>query len=107
MRVPLAWRNVVHERARAAVGIAGTLRRAPAGTGIEQIPDGIKIAGLQGGPDPPGQRGWLFRGAGIIWHEDLPLPCKAGHSSVDATGNRAGQPAPLARRPATGDRNTA
>ena len=31
----------------AAVGIAGTLRRAPAGTGIEQIPDGIKIAGLQ------------------------------------------------------------
>ncbi len=76
----------------AAVGIAGTLRRAPAGTGIEQIPDGIKIAGLQGGPDPPGERGRLFRGTGIVWHEDLRLRCKAGRSSLDATDTRAGQP---------------
>ncbi len=59
----------------AAIGVAGTLRRPPAGTRVEQIPDGIKIAGLQGGPDPPGEHGRLFRGAGIIWHDDL--PCSA------------------------------
>jgi hypothetical protein len=56
----------------AAVGVAGTLWRTPAGTGAEQIPDRIKIAGLQGGPDSSGERGRVFRGAGIIWHEDLP-----------------------------------
>ncbi len=59
----------------AAVGAAGTLRRTPADTGVEQIPDGIKVAGLRGGPDSSGERGRLFRGAGIIWHEDL--PCRA------------------------------
>ena len=39
-----------------AVGVAGTLRRTPAGTGAEQIPDRIKIAELQGGPDSSGER---------------------------------------------------
>src|SRR5580658_1367347 len=56
----------------AAVGVAGTLRRTPAGIAAEQIPDRIKIAGLQGGPDSSGERGRLFRGAGVIWHEELP-----------------------------------
>jgi hypothetical protein len=56
----------------AAVGIAGTLWRTPARTVAEQIPDRIKITGLQGGPDSSGQHGWLFCGAGTIWHEDLP-----------------------------------
>ena len=56
----------------AAAGVAGTLWRTPAGTGAEQTPDRIKIAGLEGGPDSSGERGRLFLGAGIIWHEDLP-----------------------------------
>ena len=51
-----------------AVGVVGTLRCAPAGAGVEQMPDGIQIAGLQGEPDSFGQ----LLGAGIVWHEDLP-----------------------------------
>ena len=59
----------------------------PAGTVAEQIPDRIKIAGLQGGPDSSGERGLLFRSAGIIWHEDLPAV-----RSWPLQGRRAGHP---------------
>jgi hypothetical protein len=80
-----------------AVGIAGTLRRTPAGTGVEQIPDGAKVAGLQGEPDSSGKRGRLFRGAGIVWHEDLPAlhswsfqRRRAGHPTCDHRSACAG-----------------
>jgi hypothetical protein len=77
--------------ALAAVGVAGTPRRTPADAGVEQIPDGIKVAGLQGGPDSSGERGRLFRGAGIVWHEDLPCSAQLPRSSVDAPDTRAGE----------------
>jgi hypothetical protein len=41
----------------AAIGVAGTLWRTPAGIVVEQIPDRIKIAGLQGSQDSSGERG--------------------------------------------------
>ena len=55
-----------------AVGGAGTFRRAPAGVRIEQIPDGVEIAGFQSEPDPSGEPGRLASGAGIVRQEDLP-----------------------------------
>src|SRR5262249_13751209 len=70
-------------------GLVGTLRRAPAGAGVEQIPDGVKVAGLQGERDPSGEPGRLSRGAGIVRHEDLPRAA-AGNSSVDALGTGRG-----------------
>ncbi len=97
-----SWRRLTRPKGTAAV-THRTLRRTPAGTGVEEIPDGIKIAGLQGGPYSSGERGRLFRGAGIVWHERSPS-CAAGRSSVDAPGTCAGQPSrargtPLVRRP--------
>ena len=55
-----------------AVGLIGTLWRTPPGAGVEHIPDGVKITGLQGERDSFGEPGRLSRRAGIVHHEDLP-----------------------------------
>lgn len=60
------------EDAATARHVAGTLGHTPAGTGVEQIADAIKVAGCQGGPDSCGERGRLYGSVSIVWHDDLP-----------------------------------
>ena len=94
-----------------AVGVAGPLRRTLAGTGIEQIPDAIKVAGLQRGPDSSGERGRLCRGVGIVWHDGLPCvrswPLQRRRGRHPSGIASASQPDAARASSATIDRNAA